>query len=206
MCDEPATAAAIRAATPAAASGDAVDPITLTPVDEVVVTTLVDNVYGALLGGTDTIARAPFAAGIAQAPQFESGSTQVGLMAEHGFSALVTVRTGATTTSVLFDTGLSPDAMVTNADRLGVDFSDVPAVVLSHGHFDHAGGLAGLAGRRGRKSVPMLVHPFVWTRRRLAVPGGLPQDYPTLSKSALTSEGFEVIEPASPPCCWAAPC
>jgi hypothetical protein len=88
-------------------------------VDEVVVTTLVDNVYDALLGGQETITRAPFAAGIAQAPQFESGATQVGLMAEHGFSALVSVRTRSTITSVLFDTGLSPDAMVTNADRLG---------------------------------------------------------------------------------------
>ena len=129
--------------------GSAVDPITLKPVDEVVVTTLVDNVYDALLGGRETITRAPFAAGIAQAPQFESGTTRVGLMAEHGFSALVSVRTGSTTTSVLFDTGLSPDAMVTNADRLGIDVSGVNAVVLSHGHFDHAGGLAGLAGRAG---------------------------------------------------------
>jgi hypothetical protein len=46
---------------------------------------------------------------------------------EHGFSALVSVRTGGTTTSVLFDTGLSPEAMVTNADRLDIDFSDVTA-------------------------------------------------------------------------------
>ena len=61
-------------------------------------------------------------------------------MAEHGFSALVTVRRGDTTTSVLFGTGLSPDAMVTNADRLGLDLSGVHAVVLSHGHFDHADG------------------------------------------------------------------
>src|SRR5215813_6471324 len=119
MCEEPATAETIRAAAPAAAPGGAVDPITLEPVDEVVVTTLVDNVYDALLAGQDTITRAPFTAGIAQAPQFESGSTRVGLMAEHGFSALVSVRTGGTTASVLFDTGLSPDAMVTNADRLG---------------------------------------------------------------------------------------
>ena len=58
--------------------------------------------------------------------------------------------------------------MVTNADRLGLDLSGVHAVVLSHGHFEHAGGLAGLAGRRGTQSLPMVVHPLVWTRRRLA--------------------------------------
>ncbi|HEY0816110.1 MAG TPA: MBL fold metallo-hydrolase [Pseudonocardia sp.] len=58
------------------------------------------------------------------------------------------------TTLVLFDTGLSPTAMVTNADRLGVDLSTIQGVVLSHGHFDHAGGLAGLAGKRGVGSLP----------------------------------------------------
>lgn len=88
MCEESATAENLRAATPAAVPGSAVDPITLKPVDEVVVTTLVDNVYDALLGGQETITRAPFAAGIAQAPRFESGTTQVGLMAEHGFSVV----------------------------------------------------------------------------------------------------------------------
>src|SRR5215813_12123336 len=174
MCEESATAGDLAAAMPRPAAGRAADPIALEPVDDVVVTALVDNVYDALLTSDATITRAPFAAGTAQAPQFEPGRTSVGLMAEHGFSALVTVRRGGTTTSVLFDTGLSPDAMVTNAGRLGLDLSGVHAVVLSHGHFDHAGGLAGLAGlagRRATRSLPMLVHPVVWTRRRLALPG-----------------------------------
>ncbi|WP_370367509.1 MBL fold metallo-hydrolase [Catenulispora sp. GP43] len=187
----------VAAAMPHTVTGGAVDPIDLAPVDEVVITTLVDNVYDALLPGEDGIARAPFQAGTAQAPQFESGATRVGLMAEHGFSALVTVRRGDTTTSVLFDTGLSPDAMVTNADRLGLDPLAVHAVVLSHGHFDHAGGLAGLAARRGTRALPMVVHPQVWTRRRLTAPGA-DFDLPTLSKRALTGEGFEVIERRQP--------
>src|SRR5215813_2587400 len=78
------------------------------------------------------------------------------------------------------------------------DMSDMNAVVLSHGHFDHAGGLAGLAGRRGTTSMPMVVHPGVWTRRRFALPGGSPEEWPTLSKRALTSEGFDVIERRQP--------
>lgn len=198
VCNEPATSGDVRAAMPRPVSGSATDPIALEPADEVIVTTLVDNVYDALLTGDDAIARAPMQAGTAQSPQFESGRTNVGLMAEHGFSALVTVRRGDTATSLLFDTGLSPDAMITNADRLGLDLSGLQAVVLSHGHFDHAGGLAGLASRRGTRSMPMVVHPLAWTRRRLTRPGGGADDWPTLSKSALTSEGFEVIERRQP--------
>src|SRR5205823_488480 len=70
-------------------AGPAVDPIELEPVDEIVITTLVDNVYDALLTDDERTTRAPFGVGAAPAPQFEAGSTTVGLMAEHGFSALV---------------------------------------------------------------------------------------------------------------------
>jgi 7,8-dihydropterin-6-yl-methyl-4-(beta-D-ribofuranosyl)aminobenzene 5'-phosphate synthase len=70
--------------------------------------------------------------------------------------------------------------------------------VLSHGHFDHAGGLAGLAGRRGVRALPMVVHPNAWTERRLAVPGRDPDELPTLSKRALAGEGYEVIERREP--------
>lgn len=188
----------VRGALPRAAPGPAVDPVSLEPVDEVVVTTLVDNTYDALLTGDDRTTRAPFTAGTATAPQFEGGTTTVGLMAEHGFSALVSVRRGDTSTRLLFDTGLSPDAMVVNADRLGNDLAAVQGVVLSHGHFDHAGGLAGLAGKKGARSLPMVVHPLVWTRRRLAVPGRDPDALPTLSKRTLDAEGFAVIERREP--------
>jgi 7,8-dihydropterin-6-yl-methyl-4-(beta-D-ribofuranosyl)aminobenzene 5'-phosphate synthase len=198
MCDAPADPRQVAEAAPRPLTGQAADPIALEPVDEVMITTLVDNVYDALLTGDDRTTRAPFRVGLARAAQFEAGSTTVGLMAEHGFSALVSVRRGSRTTTLLFDTGLSPDAMMTNASRLGVDFSGVQAVVLSHGHFDHAGGLAGLAGRRGTRSLPMVIHPLIWTRRRLAVPGREPEELPTLSKQALEGEGFELIERRQP--------
>jgi 7,8-dihydropterin-6-yl-methyl-4-(beta-D-ribofuranosyl)aminobenzene 5'-phosphate synthase len=198
MCGVSSGSEEIMGAMPRAATRLAVDPIALEPVDEVVNTTLVDNVYDALLAGDERVTRAPFGAGTARAPLFESGTTTVGLMAEHGFSALVSVRRGRTTTTLLFDAGLSPDAMVINADRLGLDLSGIQAVVLSHGHFDHAGGLAGLAGRRGTRSLPMVVHPMIWTRRRMAVPGREPEELPTLSKAALEREGFAVIERREP--------
>jgi len=197
MCDVETDHEGVVASMPRAASGSAVDPIALQPVDEVEITTLVDNTYDALLTGDERTRRTGFGAGVVAAAQFEEGRTKVGLMAEHGFSALVTVRRGDRATTLLFDTGLSPDAMVTNAERIGVDLAAIHSVVLSHGHFDHAGGLAGLAGRRGVRGLPMVVHPLVWTKRRLALPGGV-DELPTLSRRALSAEGFDVIERREP--------
>jgi 7,8-dihydropterin-6-yl-methyl-4-(beta-D-ribofuranosyl)aminobenzene 5'-phosphate synthase len=70
--------------------------------------------------------------------------------------------------------------------------------VLSHGHFDHAGGLSGLAGRHGVRSLPMVVHPGIWARRRLAVPGTVAEELPTLSRHSLEAEGLKVLERRQP--------
>jgi 7,8-dihydropterin-6-yl-methyl-4-(beta-D-ribofuranosyl)aminobenzene 5'-phosphate synthase len=77
-----------------------------------------------------------------------------------------------------------------------VDWGAVQGVVLSHGHFDHAGGFAGLAA--ATSSLPVTVHPGIWTQRRLAPPGAEPWLMPTLSQRALAAEGFEVIERRQP--------
>ncbi|HUN34841.1 MAG TPA: MBL fold metallo-hydrolase [Trebonia sp.] len=198
MCDEQEPAGAARASAPRPAQGLAVDPITLPEVDEVTITTLADNVYDALLASAPGVSRAQLNSGSVPAGQFTGGTTVDGMRAEHGFSALVTVRRGDTRTTLLFDTGVSPDGMAANAARLGIDFGDVQGVVLSHGHFDHAGGFDGLAKARGRSGLPLTAHPAIWTRRRLAVGSREPFEMPTLSKGALEREGFQVIERREP--------
>src|SRR6201996_1729117 len=195
MCDDHGHAAESAAwSAPRAVEGTAVDPVTLPEADEVAVTTMVDNTFDALLASADGVARAPAGSGRVAAPQFAGGETVAGLRAEHGFSALVTVRTGNTSSTLLFDAGASPDALAVNAERLGIDVGGLQGVVLSHGHFDHAGGFDGLARLRGRSGLPLTVHPAIWTRRRLQLPGGQVQAMPTLSRGALEREGFQVIE------------
>jgi 7,8-dihydropterin-6-yl-methyl-4-(beta-D-ribofuranosyl)aminobenzene 5'-phosphate synthase len=199
MCDGSGTPAEVAATRPRPAEGSAADPIALEPVDEVVVTTLMDNSYDALMGDTGPARRTPFSR-LPQVPaeQFEEGCTFPGLVAEHGFSALVTTRRGNTSHTMLFDTGVSPDGMAVNFERLGLDVSVIEVVVLSHGHVDHDGGFPGLARLRGRTGLPLTVHPLVWSRRRFVLPDQPPWELPTLSRSALEAEGLEVIERRRP--------
>ena len=89
--------------------------------------------------------------------------------------------------------------MADNMERLGIDAGDIEAVVLSHGHFDHAGGFAGLARLRRRSGLPITLHPLVWTRRRVAFPGPAPVGAARPARrSSLEAEGFEVIERRQP--------
>jgi 7,8-dihydropterin-6-yl-methyl-4-(beta-D-ribofuranosyl)aminobenzene 5'-phosphate synthase len=132
------------------------------------------------------------------AAQFEQGETVPGLVAEHGFAALVTTRRGDRTHTLLFDTGVSPNGLADNMERLGLDSGDIEAVVLSHGHFDHAGGFPGLARLRRRQGLPITVHPLVWTPRRAVFPGLPEWQLPILRRGSLEAEGFEVIERRQP--------
>ena len=180
MCDAHEHSAGAAWSAPRAAGGLAVDPVTLPAVDEVAVTTMVDNTFDALLAPAIGVTRTPMGAGRVAAPQFADGETMAGLRAEHGFSALVTVRSGDSSGTLLFDTGASPDGLAVNAERLGIEVGALQGVVLSHGHFDHAGGFDGLARLRGRSGLPLTLHPAVWTRRRLELPGGRALEMPTL--------------------------
>jgi 7,8-dihydropterin-6-yl-methyl-4-(beta-D-ribofuranosyl)aminobenzene 5'-phosphate synthase len=72
------------------------------------------------------------------------------LVGEHGLSLLVETAHAM----VLFDSGAS-DLVMRNARALGVDLGSVDAFVLSHGHYDHGGGLAAFLGMNRRAKVYM---------------------------------------------------
>jgi 7,8-dihydropterin-6-yl-methyl-4-(beta-D-ribofuranosyl)aminobenzene 5'-phosphate synthase len=114
--------AEVSAAIPRPIEGGAVDPIALEPVDEVIVTTLVDNSYAGLMVDMGPAKRKPMGrTPPVPAGLFEEGATVPGMLAEHGFSALVSVRRGERTHTLLFDTGVSPGGMAENMDRLALD-------------------------------------------------------------------------------------
>jgi len=175
--------------------------IALESVDSVTITTLVDNYVDMLLVDQGPAKRPGLpTADTPRVPAtvLEEGQTTDAPLAEHGFSAMITVTIGDREHRVLFDTGMTPGGLVENMRRLGHSTKDIEAIVLSHGHFDHTTGLDGIIRTLGRPSLPVFLHPEAWSRRRLVLPGREPFEIPTPSKSAIKGAGFEIIEEEQP--------
>ncbi|MCK4274333.1 MAG: MBL fold metallo-hydrolase [Dehalococcoidales bacterium] len=81
-----------------------------------------------------------------------------GALGEWGLSMLVE----ADGMKILFDTG-GGIAAVHNAELMRVDLAAVDRMVLSHGHYDHTGGLLEVLRRAGGKEI--IAHPDVWARK-----------------------------------------
>jgi 7,8-dihydropterin-6-yl-methyl-4-(beta-D-ribofuranosyl)aminobenzene 5'-phosphate synthase len=80
---------------------------------------------------------------------YDNNSYDPGLQTAWGFACLV--ETGEAT--VLFDTGADAPTLLGNMARLGIDPLTIEAVVLSHIHGDHVGGLTGLLDAGARPTV-----------------------------------------------------
>jgi 7,8-dihydropterin-6-yl-methyl-4-(beta-D-ribofuranosyl)aminobenzene 5'-phosphate synthase len=82
----------------------------------------------------------------------ENSAESRGLLAEHGLAYWIEVGSQ----HILFDTGQG-EVLLSNAQRLGAPLHQVDIVVISHGHYDHTGGLANLL--RGSRPAMIFLHP-----------------------------------------------
>ncbi len=87
------------------------------------------------------------------------------LVAEQGLSLFVETENG----NILFDCGQT-DALVGNASECGVELQNTRCLFLSHGHYDHCGGLPALLHRHGKISV--YCHPVLINKKYRVYPEG----------------------------------
>ncbi len=148
-------------------------------VDRIEITTLVDNVTDSLSSTPSFVTREWIRLQQKGMKRTTGGSL---CCANHGLSLVITVETAGERRSVLFDGGPVDYAVERNGTRLGVDFGAIEAMVLSHGHWDHAGGLpqalALTRAANGGRAVPLHLHPGMFAERGSRQPDGgvLPMD------------------------------
>ena len=176
----------------------AVERISLAAVDSVRVTSVMDNSADLLAAVAGPARDATYRGPRIVSPLMEEGEAFDGLVAEHGYSALVELRRGGRTTTVLYDAGLSPFGVRDNMRRLRIDPRDIEAAVMSHGHYDHTTGLQGVIEDLGRSGVPMVLHPDFWNRRRIRIDGTETVEIPTPSRAWMEGAGVQVVEDRRP--------
>lgn len=119
---------------------------------------------------------APAAAVVRLTVLYDNTAAVAGTQADWGFACLVETGSGR----VLFDTGTKSEILRSNADLLEVDLSHLDAVVLSHEHGDHIGGLRALP----RPEVP--------------VPLYVPVSFSAAFEEYATTAGWKVVRTSGP--------
>jgi 7,8-dihydropterin-6-yl-methyl-4-(beta-D-ribofuranosyl)aminobenzene 5'-phosphate synthase len=120
-------------------------PIDVPTIDKLTVRVLVDS-------ASDIFLKPAQAAGVKTEPGRSTVSTRP-LHSEWGLSLLLEPQRGGEARTLLLDYGWTPETIIGNMELLKVDVSKIDALIMSHGHFDHWGGLIGFLDKH-RKSLP----------------------------------------------------
>lgn len=138
----------------------------LRPVDGLEVLVLVDNV-------TDSLSTVPADVVNENARLVKAGAKEMSgeakCCAHHGLSFVIAAHAGAERRLVMFDAGPEAYTVTRNGGLLGVPFGDIEEVALSHGHWDHGGGLIEavrlIFAANGGRRVPLHVNGGMYGRR-----------------------------------------
>ncbi len=144
----------------------------LRAVDRLDVLVLVDNATDSL--STTPKHVVPEWAGLLAAGRLPTLTGRAICHAHHGLSLLLTAHAGGERRTLLFDAGPEGATFVHNAAILGVDVGAIDTVALSHGHWDHGGGLltAVEAIAQRRTGVACYLHPGMFGQRASRRPDG----------------------------------
>jgi 7,8-dihydropterin-6-yl-methyl-4-(beta-D-ribofuranosyl)aminobenzene 5'-phosphate synthase len=168
-------------------------------VDRLDVLVLIDNTTDSLSTTPKNVV--PEWAGLHAAGRLPEVSGAAICCAHHGLSLLLTAHIGDETHTVLFDAGPEGATLIRNAAILGVDFGAVDAAVLSHGHWDHGGGLLAAVeaiAAHGRR-VDCFMHPGMFAQRGSQRPNGTMFVHERLPDAPrLTKAGANVVVTREP--------
>ncbi len=115
----------------------------------------------------------------------------------NGLSLLIKVHTADKKHTLLFDTGPDKDLVVENAKRMKIDLNEVEAIVLSHGHFDHYGGVISVLKAIGKKDLPVYTHPELFLPRAFKKKDLIKVSY-NISNEDIIEHGGKIIEDVKP--------
>jgi len=172
----------------------------LSEADRVEVVVLVDNV-------TDNLSLLPSYVETEMSRLWKRGlrvwSGRCMCCAAHGLSCAITAWRGDTTHTLLFDTGPDVEVFERNVDRLGFYVGRVEGVVLSHGHWDHAGAmlraLVMIQLENGGRAVPTYMHPGMHRSRAMKSPDGSMRPFEDVpSQDQLRQHGATVVYATEP--------
>ncbi len=165
--------------------------LSVSEVDQCEILTLQDNYIDLLAADNTTTLR--------RALPLQGSDIRNSVLAEHGFSALVTLTRQETSRQVLFDFGFSEHGAAFNVDALVVNLRGVETLVLSHGHIDHLGGLRQLVERIGRTGIELVLHPAGFRHPRyLKLTEELKVNFPPFTRDELREMGVIPVEKKEP--------
>ena len=118
------------------------------------------------------------------------------LQNEWGLALQLESTHGGETRRVLIDFGFTPETLNNNLELLGIDVGQLDALVLSHGHYDHFGGMVGfLQSHRSRlkSGLPFYLGGEECFCTREAGVGGAAGNFGTLDRKAIADAGLTVV-------------
>jgi 7,8-dihydropterin-6-yl-methyl-4-(beta-D-ribofuranosyl)aminobenzene 5'-phosphate synthase len=157
--------------------------VTMPEVDKLTVTVITDNYYDSLRSDT------PISKQFRTAPN-------ASMHAEHGLSFFIESEVEGASKGLMFDYGVDARGIMNNMELLGIDAGKASALGLSHGHFDHWGGLVDIL-RQNRSRItggtPLYLGSEAFAHR---YSGRFSMENPTylgqLDRDAI--EGLEVVK------------
>ncbi len=165
--------------------------VQLNEVEKVTITTLEDNFVDLLSMDNSEV--------VNRAMPLKGTEISNSILAEHGFSAVVSTFTGDEKSTALFDFGFSEDVAARNAQAINCDLSEVQVAALSHGHMDHFGGMKAMAKLIGKDGMDLVLHPEAFQTCRFVMPiPDMKITLPVLTKDYVKDAGFNVVETTEP--------